>query len=123
MKRLTPPFLLAARRAVRLLRPSPGAALAPVESMVPLPGGYVVAAYAAPAPGRGRFVAYAKAFRGPAASYWQVAGCFAKFAGESEHESAAGALADAVGVALMSLMNVGCLPPRNACPCGDIPCA
>jgi hypothetical protein len=121
MKRLT--FTLAARRAARLLRPPAGAGLAPQESLVPLPGGYFVAAYAAPAPGRRSFVAYAKAFRGPAASYWQATGCFAKFAGESEHESAAGALADAMGVALMSLMNVGCLAPQGACHPGRTPCS
>jgi hypothetical protein len=113
MKRFT--FTLAARRAARLLRPPAGAGPAPHESLVPLPGGFFIAAYAAPAPGR-RFVAYAKACRGPAASYWQATGCFAKFAGEGEHESAAGALADAMGVALMSLMNVGCLAPQAARP-------
>jgi hypothetical protein len=121
MKRFT--FTLAARCAARLLRRTASAGLAPQESLVHLPGGYFVAAYAAPAPGRRRFVAYAKAFRGPAAGYWQATGCFAKFAGEGEHESAAGALADAMGVALTSLMNVGGLAPRDACHPAGIPCS
>jgi hypothetical protein len=80
-----------------------------IEHVVVLPGGYAVAAYASRAPGSTLFVSYAKAFRGEIASYWQATGCFAKFSSEREHECPERAVADALGVALMSLMNIGCI--------------
>jgi hypothetical protein len=112
---MTRPKLLSLH-ALRWRRHPPAATDHRIEHVVALPGGYAVAVYACRCAGSRLFVGYAKAFRGDVASYWQAPGCFAKFSSEGEHECAETAVADALGVALMSLMNIGCLRAEARAP-------
>jgi len=99
---------------LRRFTPSPAPCPDPVGSrLLQLPGGIGIFAYASRIPGADRYISYAKAFRGGAASYWDVQDCFAKFASEAEHDAPTAALDDVMQVALAWLLRAGKVEPAT----------